>query len=328
MRLIGASDIDAALSYPALVDILAAAFRDGAIAPPRHHHTIALDARPDATWLLMPAVSAQHTPDGRVVAGRYMGLKSVTVFPDNASRSGRPAVAGTYLLLSTENGETLAVLDATRLTPWRTAATSALAAHHLARPDTETMLMVGAGALAPFLIRAHASIRPIRRVTLWNRTRATAVALLPSLVSTGLDISVTDDLEAAARAADLISTATLSRTPLIRGAWLKPGTHVDCARRLPPRHARDRRRSRCCRPRLRRHPRGRIGEAGDLLQPIAAGRINKAHVLADLAELARATHPGRRSADEITLFKSVGASLKDLAAAIAVYERIGQCGSA
>src|SRR5688572_8924169 len=165
MRIFDGTAVDAALSYPALVDTLAAAFAKGAIAPPRHHHAVPLDGRPEATLLLMPAWEA--AAPGSPLAGRYMGVKAVTVFPDNAATHGQPAVLGSYILMSAETGATLAVMDATRLTAWRTAAASALASRHLSRPDAARMLMVGAGALAPFLVRAHASVRPIREVAVW-----------------------------------------------------------------------------------------------------------------------------------------------------------------
>jgi ornithine cyclodeaminase/alanine dehydrogenase-like protein (mu-crystallin family) len=321
MRFIDAAAVDAALSYPKLVDVLATAFCDGAIAPPRHHHHVPLgDGRPEATWLLMPAISARVAADGAKVAGGYMGMESVTVFPDNAARSGIPAIAGMYLLLSTETGETLAILDATRLTVWRTAAASALAARYLARIDTTRMLMVGAGALAPFLIRAHASVRPLREVMVWNRSRAGAEKVAAAFAGSGLAVRAVDDLEAAARSADLISTATLSTEPLVRGAWLKPGTHVDSvgAYRAGMRETDD---GLVQRARVFVDTRaGAFGEAGDILQPIAAGVIGKDHVVAELSELVCGPALARASDNEITFFKSVGASIEDLAAAIAVYE--------
>ncbi len=324
MRLVDAAAVDAALSYPKLVDVLAAAFRDGAIAPPRHHHHVPLrDGRPEAAWLLMPAISARRAAEGSTVAGPYMGVKSVTVFPDNAARNGKPAIAGMYLLLSTETGETLAILDATRLTVWRTAAASALAARFLARPETTRMLMVGAGALAPYLIRAHASVRPIREVMVWNRSLAGAEKVAAAFAGSSLAVRAVSDLEAAARSADLISTATLSTEPLVRGAWLKPGTHVDSvgAYRAGMRETDDAlvRMARVCVDTRS----GAFGEAGDILQPIAAGVIGKEHVVAELAELVRGPALARSSDSEITFFKSVGASIEDLAAAIAVYEAQG-----
>ncbi len=321
MRFIDADTIEKTLRFPDLVDVLERAFRDGVIAPPRHHHSVPLDRRPAATWLLMPAISAAKVADGTVVAGPYMGMKSVTVFPDNAARSGKPAIAGMYLLLSTETGETLAILDATRLTAWRTAAASALAARYLARVDATEMLMVGAGALAPYLIRAHASVRPIRRVSVWNRSRAGAEKVAATLSELPLEITVVDDLQSAARTADLISTATIASHPLICGAWLKPGTHVDSvgAYRQDMRETDDALVA-MARVYVDTYA-GAFGEAGDIVQPIKAGVIGKEHVRGDLADLVSARTSGRDTPADITFFKSVGASLEDLAAAIDVYER-------
>jgi ornithine cyclodeaminase len=316
MRFFDGAAVDGRLAYPGLVDILEAAFRKGAIAPLRHHHAIALDGRPEATLLLMPAW--ETSAPGAHGAGRYLGVKSVTVFPDNAAR-GKPAVFGTYLLLSAETGETLAVMDATRLTAWRTGAASALASRYLSRPDAARLAMVGAGALAPKLIRAHASVRPIREVAIWNRSPDRARALVSALAATGLAISVADDLEAAVRQADIVSTATLSPEPLIRGAWLAPGTHVDCVGAYRPnmREADD---EVVRRARIFVDTRaGALSEAGDILQPLQAGVIGKDAILGDLFDLTRGSVSGRATPEEITFFKSVGAAIEDLAAAIAVF---------
>jgi ornithine cyclodeaminase/alanine dehydrogenase-like protein (mu-crystallin family) len=316
MRFFDGAAVDAALAYPGLVDILQAAFRQGAIAPLRHHHAIALAGRPEATLLLMPAWEA--SAPGAATAGRHLGVKTVTVFPDNAARA-KPAVFGTYLLLSAETGETLAVIDATRLTAWRTGAASALASRYLSRADASRLLMVGAGALAPHLVAAHASVRPIREVALWNRSPDRARALAGTLAARGLNVSIAGDLEAAVRRADIVSAATISAEPLIRGDWLAPGTHVDCVGAYKPsmRETDDAvvRRARIyvdTRP-------GAFAEAGDIVQPLAAGVIGKEAVLGDLFDLTRGTVAGRQTSEEITFFKSVGAAIEDLAAAIAVY---------
>jgi ornithine cyclodeaminase/alanine dehydrogenase-like protein (mu-crystallin family) len=318
MRFFDGAAVDAALAYPGLVDVLQAAFKQGAIAPLRHHHAIALAGRPEATLLLMPAWEAEAS--GSPFAGRHLGVKTVTVFPDNAARA-KPAVFGTYLLLSAETGETLAVMDATRLTAWRTGAASALASRYLSRTDAARLLMVGAGALAPHLVAAHASVRPIREVALWNRSRERARVLADTLAARGLNVSIAGDLETAVRRADIVSAATISAEPLIRGAWLAPGTHVDCVGAYKPsmRETDDAvvRRARIyvdTRP-------GAFAEAGDIVQPLTAGVIGKEAVLGDLFDLTRGTVAGRQTPEEITFFKSVGAAIEDLAAAIAVYSK-------
>ena len=168
---------------------------------------------------------------------RFLGTKIVNVFPDNGRR-GLPAVLGLYVLQSGSTGEPLAAMDGARLTHWRTAAASALAARFLARSDARRLLIVGAGALAPFLARAHAAVRPIEDVTIWNHRPAGAEKLAAALAGQGWRVRVAEDLEAAARAADIISCATLSQTPLIAGAWLAPGQHLDLVGRFQSGNAR------------------------------------------------------------------------------------------
>jgi ornithine cyclodeaminase/alanine dehydrogenase-like protein (mu-crystallin family) len=302
MRFIDADAVERALSYPKLIDVLEVAFRNGAIAPPRHHHTVPLAGRPEAFWLLMPAITAASP--GATTAGPYMGMKSVTCFPDNGPRNNKPAVAGMYLLLSTETGETLAILDATRLTVWRTAAASALASRLLSRTDSSRLVLLGAGALAPYFIRAHTAVRPIREVVIWNRTLANAEAIASRFASAPYRVTVTDDLEGACRSADIVSAITLSKEPLIKGAWLKPGTHVDTAGAFTKdmRETDDDvvRKARLFADTMA----GAFGEAGDFLQPIARGVIGKEAILGDLYDLTRGKVLGRQAASDITFFKS------------------------
>lgn len=313
MRIVTAGDLDALLSYGALVDALAEAFRADIEVPVRHHHTIAQPGA-DATLLLMPA----WTMTGQ----RYIGCKVVTVFPDNA-KSGKPSVYGQYMLLSGETGEPLALIDGRVLTAWRTAAASALAARYLAREDAAHLVMVGAGALAPHLVRAHASVRPIKRVTLWNRTQSRAVALGFGLAVAGLEIDVTDNLEEAVRAADIVSCATLSTNPLIQGKWLKKGSHLDLVGGFTPkmREADD---DALKRARIFVDTRaGATKEAGDITDPLKRRVIKKSDIQADLFDLCRGAAKGRKTRSEITLFKSVGTAIEDLAAAMLVWKGLG-----
>lgn len=312
MRIVSADAIGRALNYVGLADALAEAFRAEIITPVRHHHTIARPGR-DATLLLMPAWTA--------AADRFLGCKLVTVFPDNA-QFGRPSLHGLYLLLSGETGEPLAMLDGRALTAWRTAAASALAARYLARADASHLLMVGAGALARHLVRAHAAVRPIRTVTLWNRTRRSADALASALADTGLVVSVADDLETAAGAADIISCATLASTPLLQGAWIRTGTHIDLVGGFTAamREADD---EVVRRARIYVDTRaGALSEAGDIIDPMARGVIAAADIAGDLFDLCRCKVPGRATQGEITLFKSVGSAIEDLAAAILVWRSL------
>jgi ornithine cyclodeaminase/alanine dehydrogenase-like protein (mu-crystallin family) len=316
MRVVSAAEIDRALTFPALVDALAEAFRGDVVVPVRHHHEVER-AGADGTLLLMPAWTGAEGADS---AG-FLGVKIVSVFPENGTK-GLPRVLGTYLLLDGATGAPLATLDGTRLTLWRTAAASALAARYLAREDASRMVMVGAGALAPYLIRAHMSQRPIREVAIWNRSPEAARQLAARLAAEGLPVTATEDLEATVRQVDIISCATLSTAPLVHGAWLKPGAHLDLVGAFKPgmREADD--------EALQRAsvyvdtPAART-EGGDVAMALQSGAIGEGHVRADLSDLCQGQAQDRVGADEITVFKSVGTALVDLAAAILVWRNLG-----
>jgi ornithine cyclodeaminase len=254
-------------------------------------------------------------------AGGYVGVKIVTVSPDN-NALGKPAVMGLYLLLDGKTGEPKALIDGQRLTLWRTAAASALAATYLARGDASRLLVVGAGALAPFLARAHSAVRPIREIRIWNRTIANAERIAETLRDDGIAAVAADDLDASVGWADIVSCATISSTALVKGALLKPGTHLDLVGAFTP-QMRESDDDAVRRARVFVDTRaGATREAGDIVQPLASGVLAEQDIVAELAELARGEKAGRKGKEEITLFKSVGAALEDLAAGKLVYERV------
>lgn len=315
MRVITAGEIDAALSPREMADALDEAFQGSLTAPARHHHTV---PRPgaDATLLLMPAWTAAGAGDA------VMGVKIVTVFPDNATRS-LPSVLGSYMLMDGASGAPVAVMDGARLTLWRTAAASALAARHLARKGHRRMLMVGAGALCPFMIRAHAAEAELSDIAIWNHNAARAQAQANGLAAEGLPVRVAASLEEEARGADLISCATLSTAPLIRGEWLKPGCHVDLvgAFNMAMREVDD---AALLRASLFVDTPAALVEGGDIAIAIRDGGVTAEAVRGDLAALCAGKASGRRDEDEITLFKSIGASIEDLAAARLVWAKLGR----
>jgi ornithine cyclodeaminase len=311
MRFISAEEIDKRLTFPALVDALRHAFAGGVVTPARHHH--AIGEGPDhATMLLMPAWTG-----GAPGEGAFLGAKIVNVFPGNGTR-GLPAVLGVYVLMSGETGAPLSALDGTRLTHWRTAAASALAASYLARPDARRLAVVGAGALAPFLVRAHADTRPIEAVSVWNHRPESGRALAERLQAEGFDARFEADLEAAVRGADIVSCATLSKEPLVKGAWLRPGTHLDLvgAFNLSMREADDEAVRRAA---VFVDTESALTEGGDVALALLGQAIHRRDVRANLFDLARGAHAGRADPNEITLFKSVGTALEDLAAAVLVW---------
>lgn len=319
MELFDAAAVAAALPYAGLVDALEAAFRDGVVAPERTHHTRTGLDEEEATLLLMPAWRREGAT----------GVKVVSVVPGNAAR-GLGTVHAVYLLLDGETGRPRAVFDGSELTARRTACASALASRLLSRPDAGSLLVAGTGRMAPHLVRAHATVRPLERIRVWGRRPAAAREVVEGLreeaeKGAGLpaDMEVAPSLEEAVPAADIVSCATLARTPLVRGRWLRPGQHLDLVGAYTP-GMREADAEAVARARVvvDTYP-GARAEAGDLLQAVEEGAFRMEEVVADLSELVRDEARGRTSPDDVTLFKSVGTALEDLAAAEMVVEGPG-----
>jgi ornithine cyclodeaminase len=302
-----------ALPWPQLIDALATMFAGACVTPVRHHHDMEVPGERHATLLLMPAW----------VPGQYAGVKILSVFPDNAQRS-LPAIFGTYLLSSAKTGQMLAAIEGGELTARRTAATSALAARYLAHPEAKEMLVCGTGRLSLNLLQAHALTRPLERFRVWGRNADNAQKIAAEARALGLKAEAVGNLEAAVHTADIVSCATLSDEPLIRGDWMKPGAHLDLVGAFKPsmRESDD--------AAIRRATvfvdtrAGAMSEAGDIVQPLKSGALAESGIRAELAELVKGAHPGRTGDEEITLFKSVGAALEDLAGAILAYETTTQ----
>lgn len=296
MRMLDAAATAAALPFDRLVPALQAAFAGGAEVPDRHHHPLP----GGATLLLMPAWQRD-----------WLGVKIVTVHPGNAAL-GIPAVHSTYLLTEAATGRPALLLDGDTLTARRTAAASALAASFLARRDASHLLLVGAGRVASLLPAAHRSVRGVREVRVWNPTAARADALVVALRADGFDAARTDDLPAAAAWADIISCATLSTAPLIQGAWLRPGTHLDLIGAFTP-AMREADEDAIRRARVFVDTLAALHEAGELVG------LREADLCGTLATLCQGG--AGRLGDEVTIFKSVGTALEDLATATLVSEQ-------
>lgn len=291
-----------------LLAALEAGFRADITVPLRHHHMYANPtAGQDSTLLLMPAWESAS----------YLGVKLITVSPENPLK-GKPSIQGIYLLADVATGTPQALLDAKTLTLLRTSAASALASRYLSREETRSMVMVGTGALAPYLIRAHAGVRPIEQVWVWGRSQEKAEGVVEALAGEAFQVEATTDLAAACQAADLISCATMAKEPLVAGAWLRPGQHLDLVGSYLPDHreADD--------AAVRRSVvyvdimEGATHESGDIVVPLKNGTLTREAIRGDLFDLCRGRVPGREDADSITYFKSVGHALEDLAAAMLV----------
>lgn len=309
IRFFAPADIEAALPWPRMIRALRDGFAAGADAPVRHHHPVPRPGmdRP-ADLLIMPAWRP----------GSVTGIKIVHVASGNEAK-GVPSIQGLYILFDGPTGTPRAVLDGAALTLRRTAGASALAASFLARDDVRTHLVIGAGALCPNFVHAHRAARPsLDKALIWNRRPEKAETAATALNEQGIDAEAVRDLPAAIGRADLISAATNATEPLIRGADVRPGTHVDLvgAYTRPMRESDDALiRAASVYVDTRE---GALAEAGDLLQAIDSGAFSPDQIRGDLRELVLGQVPGRRSGDEITLFKSVGAALEDLVAAEAV----------
>jgi ornithine cyclodeaminase len=311
MHFVDADRALALLDYPGLIEALRELFRRGVDRLERFALTQpGPDGAPNV-WLILPAWQF----------GRSFGAKLVSVFPGNAA-GGKEVILGLYLLFDGQSGEPLAVVDGSALTVRKTGANSALVAGYLARADASRLCMVGAGALAPHLIMAHAAVRPIREVKIWNRTPERARRVAAELTLPGVAIEATTDLEAAVRWADVVSCATMSPAPLVRGAWLKPGAHLDLVGSFRPdlREADDE----AVRRATRHYVDTRVttvGVAGDITQPVAAGLLDPSRLI-ETTQLVRGEAPGRLDADEITFFKSGGGGHEDLGTAQYLVERL------
>jgi len=314
MKIVGAEEIRNSVSWPLLIEAIRAGHR-----------------RPRAALgdTLLSSGDRRMLVRSSWIEGYGPGLKAATIFPDNPRRDPpMPSVQGPVILFDDETGAVSALLDGPEITKWKTAADSALGADLLAAPDVVRLAMVGAGAQAAPLVRAHLSVRPsITSVTIWNRSAERSRVLAESLAALPVDISVTDDLEAALRDADIVSSATMTETPLIRGAWLKPGAHVDLVGAYTPtmREADDEALKRArifvdCFETTVEH-------IGELKDPIARGAISRGDVLADLYDLV-AGRNGRRSDTEITIFKNGGGAHLDLMVAHAIAIAAGGAGAA
>lgn len=306
LKIVDDKQVSALTPWPLLIDAIRQAFSRGGESPARSQHSIPGNDREDITLLQMPAWDR----DGN------FGVKLATVAPSNAAL-GYPTLHGVYILFSGENGIPLAIFDAGALTARRTAAASALASRYLSREDSKTLLVIGTGRVARQLVAAHCAVRPIEEVRIWGRNAAHAKeAAEAASQATGVQCVCVPDVETGAAGADIISSATSAENPLLQGRWVGPGTHVDLVGAFKPT---------MCEADAeligKAHQvfidtiEGAKDEAGDLLQAIEAGTFSFDDIAGDMYGMSSRNVALRNDPDEITLFKSVGAALQDLAAA-------------
>jgi ornithine cyclodeaminase/alanine dehydrogenase-like protein (mu-crystallin family) len=298
---IDAERLRALTPWPKLIDALQSAFREPCEVPERLH----FDIGGVGSLIIMPAWEQNG----------LLGVKVVQVFPAN-SAMGKPTVHGMFMLASAGSGEVLSLIDAQELTARRTAATSALASRFLSRTSSRCLLVMGTGRLASEVTAAHAAVRPIEHVLIWGRNRERASALADRISETlGLHAEPVDSLDRALSQADIISTVTAAFDPILPGRSLRPGTHIDLIGGYTPlmREADDdvMRAAEIYVDRVS----SAVREAGDIANPLERGIIDKSAIRGDLFDLCTGRVPKRSSDKDITVFKSVGLALEDLAAA-------------
>lgn len=312
-RIIDARTAADLLPFETLIERLRRAYADGCHVPERHHHRVSMESESEATLLLMPAWSKQG-------AERYLGVKLVNVFPDN-TQIALPGLFSTYILSDGRTGAPLAFIDGNVITSRRTVAASALAADYLARKDADTLLVIGSGRVASLLPYAYAAVRKFGKVLIWDIHEKGAKMLAQKLVADGFNAEAVDALEPAVRRADVITAATLSSQPLVLGAWVKPGTHVDLIGAFTPR-MRESDGALLQKALIFIDTEEAMIEGGDIVAAVNEGFIDRDAIKGTLQQLCAGTVKGRHSDIPISCFKAVGTALADLAAASLVYEAI------
>ena len=248
--------------------------------------------------------------------------KLVTVFPNNRQQHDVPNINSLYTYYNGETGLPEAVIEGESMIFRKTSADSALGASILARKDLRTLLMIGAGGLAPYMVRAHLSVRPsISQVLVWNRTAKNAMLMAERLNEEGINTLVTEDLEDATRRADIISAATMAVEPLVRGRWLREGTHVDLVGSFTP-ELRESDDDVLKRGRVFVDHRQTTERSGEFLGPFDRGVIRPKDIQGDLFTLCQGNVVGRTSESEITVFKNGGGAHLDYWAARYLVQQI------
>ena len=304
--------IESNTDFSELIQQIGSYFKQNEVlVPMRHHHDFPNPkVNSDSTLLLMPAWNPSNDA----------GVKVVTVSPDNG-QFDLPSIQGTYIYLDATKGGIKAIIEAKSLTVKRTAAASALASKYLSKQDASSLLMIGTGALSVNLIKAHASVRPIKDVFVWGRNFKKAQDICNALKTEDFNCTPIETIEEKISEVTIISCATLSKVPLVFGAKLQPGQHLD----LVGAYKKDMREA--DNDAIKKATvfvdtfQGGLKESGDIVIPITEGIISESDIKADLFSLTTDTHIGRKTNDEITLFKSVGHALEDLAAAAYYYKK-------
>jgi 1-pyrroline-2-carboxylate reductase [NAD(P)H] len=311
MRTITADEVHAALSYPALIDALQEAYGGSYSMPPRQVFLLDEENSKNDAFAVLPSWN-----------GDFIGVKAFTYFPEAVAP--KKSLYSQILLFDRDGGEPLALVDGTTVTFWRTAGISGLATRMLARKDADSLLVLGTGNLAPYSIRANASVRDLKNVRVWGRDPKKAEAVIEQVAGdySGIEFSVAEDREAACGASDIIVAVTGSHEPVVHGDWVQPGTHTDF---IGNHHATKRECDTALITKSKVYADSYVNamkEAGEILVPIDEGVFKKEDIVAELSEMCAGKATLRESDDEITLFKSIGMAMSDLVGAGLAYRTV------
>ena len=312
MKIIEQQQVHASLNFCDLIAALDHGFASDFTMPKRQVYELQPGDNKHNAFAVLPAWNND-----------VIGIKSFTYFPQNA-QEGFDSLYSKIMLFGRQHGEPLALVDGTSITYWRTAAVSALASRYLSKPDSKTMVFFGTGNLASYMISAHLAVREIKHVSIVGRNLDKVTRLIAQLQAAHNTVcfECCTDVEQAVRSADIISCATGSPEPLVQGAWLKPGAHLDLVGNHNS-HSRE-----CDTQAVLNSSvfvdsyTNVLNEAGELLIPISEGVFSESDVKAQLGDLCTGSKLGRLNDQEITLFKSVGTALSDLIAAHLVYRQL------
>ena len=313
MKVISAEEVHQALSFPALVDALQEAYSGEYSMPPRQVFLLDEEGGANDAFAVLPSWSEQ-----------LIAVKAFTYFPE--AEAPYQSLYSKVMLFDREHGEPLALVDGSTVTFWRTAGISGLATRLLAREDARTMLMLGTGNLAPYIIRANASVRDLKKVMVWGRTRSKAeeISAMMAVEFPDIEILAVEDRQSACAEADIVVAATGSHEPVVLGEWIQPGTHTDF---IGNHHAGKRECDTALILKSKVYADSRVNafkEAGEILVPIEEGVFTREGVVAELAEMCRGSATLRESEEEITLFKSIGMAMSDLVGAGLAYQTVSK----
>jgi alanine dehydrogenase len=312
-------DVAGLLPMRECIDAMADVFRALAIGDARLplRQVIPLPGSPNLLALMPGQIGANSRERHR----SSVGAKVITVFPGNDS-TPFDSHLGVVLLFEADMGRLLAIIDASSVTAIRTAAVSGVATKLLSRPDAGDLAILGSGVQAMTHLEAMRSVRAVRRVRVWSRTPERRFRFAEKARQKfGVTVEIPESAEACVKDADLICTVTASRDPVLHGSWVSEGAHINAVGAALP-TARELDTAAVARSRVfvdRRE--SALAEAGDILVPMGEGAFTADHIRGDLGEVLMGAVTGRESRDEVTLFKSLGLAVEDLAAARHIYEK-------